>query len=474
MKAGIAGGLALFAANGASSSADTTQVFVSQRPAPADRKFVSQAVEDFIASTKARIADPELAWMFENCYPNTLDTTVHFKENGGEGGLPDTFVITGDITAMWLRDSSAQVWHYLPLVNKDPHLQRMFQGLINRQAACIRLDPYANAFLEDPTQVSQWASDQTIMKPGVHEHKFEVDSLCYPVRLAHGYWKATGDTTPFTDSWEAAMDLVVQTFKEQQRIHGHGPYYFQRGGPTLDLSLDSSYGIPVNPVGLIYSAFRPSDDATQYPFFIPSNFFAVVILREMAEMLRKVRNNPAKAQIAEDLATQVESALKKYAVPDKQDRPHKIFAFEVDGLGNALYMDDAGVPGLLSLPYLGICSPKDKTYEATRAYAWSSENPWFFSGKYEGIGSPHTGPGTIWPMGTILYGLTSTNKDEIRAAIAQLKATHAGTGFIHESFNMNNPASFSRPWFAWVNSLFGEFIAQTIEQYPGVIPAPGS
>ena len=471
MKAGIAGGVALIASNGASSQGNTRQ-FVSQRPAAADRKFVSPAVDEFIQSVKQRIADPEIAWMFENCYPNTLDTTVHFKEDGGEGGVPDTFVITGDITAMWLRDSSAQVWHYLPLVNRDPRLKQLFQGLISRQSECIILDPYANAYLEDPNEVSQWATDDTEMKPGIHEHKWEVDSLCYPVRLAHAYWKETGDTTPFNDKWERAMDLVVQTFREQQRKHGHGPYYFERDGPKLDLSKDSSYGIPVKPVGLIYSSFRPSDDATEYPFFIPSNFFAVTALRQMAEMFTKVRHNPAKAAEPEAFAAEVEVALNKYAVPEQLDRTRKIFAFEIDGFGNSLYMDDAGVPGLLSLPYLGICSPKDPVYVATREYAWSTENPWFFEGKYSGIGSPHTGPDTIWPMGTILYGLTSTSKQEVAAALAQLKATHDGTGFIHESFHMDDPANFTRTWFAWVNSLFGEFIVQTLDRFPDLLAKP--
>jgi meiotically up-regulated gene 157 (Mug157) protein len=469
LKSGIAGGIALMASNGTYSLADTRR-FISRRPAVASRKFVSPAVEEFIVSVKKQIADPEIAWMFENCYPNTLDTTVHYKENGGENGAPDTFIITGDITAMWLRDSSAQVWHYLPLVNKDAHLKRMFQGLIYRQASCILLDPYANAFLEDPKQISQWATDDTVMKPGVHEHKWEVDSLCYPVRLAHGYWKQTGDTSPFNEKWLAAMDLVVKTFKEQQRFNGHGSYYFQRDGATkLDLTKDSSYGIPVKPNGMIYSAFRPSDDSSEFPFIIASNFFAKTVMRSLAEMMRTIFFDAERAAAADQIADQVEAALTQYAAPADQDRPDKIFAFEIDGFGHSLFMDDAGVPGLLSLPYLDSCTPQDPTYVATRKYAWSKDNPWFFKGKYEGIGSPHTGPGTIWPMGTILYGITSTSTDEISAAIAQLKATHAGTGFIHESFNMDNPSSFSRPWFAWVNSLFGEFIAQTLENHPELL-----
>ena len=201
--------------------------FVSQRPAQAKRKFVSTAVERTIARVKAQIADPELAWLFENCFPNTLDTTVQFRMDGGK---PDTFVITGDIDAMWLRDSSAQVWPYLPLAKEDADLRRMIAGLIRRQAACILIDPYANAFLPNAqAQPLSWAvHDSTDHKPGVGERKWEIDSLCYPIRLAHGYWQNTGDSAPFDEQWARAMRLVVATFREQQRKNGPGPYHFQR------------------------------------------------------------------------------------------------------------------------------------------------------------------------------------------------------------------------------------------------------
>jgi len=107
----------------------------TKRPAPADRKFRSEAVDAAILRIKKQIGSPELAWLFENCFPNTLDTTVDFEIINGK---PDTYVITGDIDAMWLRDSSAQVWPYLSLVKEDQHLQQMIAGVINRQknASC--------------------------------------------------------------------------------------------------------------------------------------------------------------------------------------------------------------------------------------------------------------------------------------------------------------------------------------------------
>ena len=252
--------------------------FTSKRPPIAERKFSSEAVEEVIKNMKAFLPNKELAWMFENCFPNTLDTTVFYEEHNG---VPDTYVITGDIDAMWLRDSSAQVWPYVQLAAKDKKLQQLIIGVINRQVKCILKDPYANAFYKDENKVSEWKqTDITDMKPGIHERKWEIDSLCFPIRLAYGYWKTTGDTQPFTADWKESIRLTVQTFKEQQRKHDKGPYTFQR---TTSWATDgvplSGYGYPVKPVGLICSMFRPSDDATIFPFLIPDNFFAVVIIK---------------------------------------------------------------------------------------------------------------------------------------------------------------------------------------------------
>jgi meiotically up-regulated gene 157 (Mug157) protein len=263
--------------------------YASRRPPPRQRTFTSPAVEHELARVKAKVGDPKLAWLFENCYPNTLDTTVHAGELDGK---PDTFIVTGDIDAMWLRDSSAQVWPYLPLAAHDAALQRLYRGLIRRQARCIAIDPYANAFLADPRAKTTlpWAQhDATDMRPGVAERKWEIDSLCWPIRLAHGYWRATGDQVPFDDEWRAAMRLVLQTFRTQQRKHGPGPYHFQRAAasPTDTLAL-GGYGWPAKPVGLIFSMFRPSDDACKYPLFVPGNAFAVVSLRQLAAMARAV------------------------------------------------------------------------------------------------------------------------------------------------------------------------------------------
>ncbi len=447
-----------------------TPAFQSRRPAPADRRFTSPAVEETIRVTRAQIADPEMAWLFENCFPSTLDTTVTFRENGGEGGGPDTFVITGDIDAMWLRDSAAQVWPYLPLARQDPRLQSLLQGVIRRQSQCIRFDPYANAFLADPDGTDQWVSDYTDMKPGIHERKWEVDSLCYPVRLAYAYWKQTGDTSPFDAGWEQAMDLIVQTFREQQRRNGPGPYTFQRGGDPPAPDSTTIYGPPVKPTGLICSRFRPSDDAVTYQFLIPSNFFALTSLRQMAEMLDGVRGRPDKALLASDLADEVAAALAVWA-PQRHPTRGMLYAYEVDGLGGALFMDDSNVPSLLSLPYLDVCASSDSAYQSTRSFVWSDDNPWFFRGRFTGVGGPHLGPDTIWPMSLIMYALTSTSEAEVASCLATLKVTHAGTGFMHETFHKDDPADYTRSWFAWANTLFGELVLQTARRYPAVLAA---
>jgi len=430
--------------------------FVSNRPATGDRHFTSAAVEQTITRVKAKIKDPKLAWMFENCFPNTLDTTVNFSMKNGK---PDTFVITGDIDAMWLRDSSAQVWPYLPLTKSDEKLKQLIAGVINRQTQCILIDPYANAFYAEPNPNGHWVSDRTEMKPMLHERKWEIDSLCYPVRLAYNYWKTTGDTSVFDADWKKAMGLVIKTFKEQQRKEGLGPYKFQRVTERqLDTVNNDGYGNPVNPVGLIVSTFRPSDDATTFQFLVPSNFFAVTSLKQIAEIAEKVAGDNMLAAESKALADEVSNALKQYAIVE-HPKYGKVYAFEVDGFGNAYFMDDANIPSLLAMPYLDGVAQNDPIYQNTRKLVWSEDNPYFFRGTAgEGIGGPHIGYDMVWPMSIIMRAQTSSSDDEIRDCLRMLRDTDGDTGFMHESFHKDDPAKFTRKWFAWVNTLFGELI----------------
>lgn len=436
--------------------------YSSNRPAEKERLFHSKAVEKKIQQVKKQLKNEKLRWMFENCFPNTLDTTVHFRLD--DEGNPDTFVYTGDIHAMWLRDSGAQVWPYLQLINEDPELRRMIEGVIRRQFRSIMLDPYANAFNDGPTG-GEWQSDYTDMRPEVHERKWEIDSLCYPIRLAYEYWKLTGDTSIFDEGWTQAVQLIYDTFVDQQRKGGGntGKYRFaRRTDRAFDTLSNDGWGTPVSGCGLIVSSFRPSDDATTFQYLIPSNFFAVSSLRKAAEILRATGRDLALAGKCEALAAEVSQALDKYAT---YDHPvyGKIYAFEVDGYGNHHLMDDANVPSLLALPYLGLVDADDPIYANTRRFVWSHDNPYFFSGtRGEGIGGPHIGYGMAWPMSIMMRAFTSTDDNEIRQCLKMLLDTDADTGFMHESFDVNDPSHFTRKWFAWQNTLFGELILKLI------------
>ena len=438
----------------------------SKRPPLDERKFRSIAVESYIKSIKQIIPDPVLATIFENCFPNTLDTTV---QPGKFDGKPDTAVITGDIPAMWLRDSSAQIWPYLSLASKDLALRDLLEGVIRRQVRCLLIDPYANCFMADlnaqPLEGSR--KDRTEMRLGVGERKYELDSLCYPIRLAYGYWKNTGNTTPFDSAWKLAMQTVLTTMQVQQRKNGDGPYHFQREAANPTDTLVNAIGNPLRPVGLIASAFRPSDDACIFPFLVPANLFAVASLRQLATMSNAILHDARMANEASDLADEVAAALQQHAIVPTS--AGTIWAYEIDGYGGRLLMDDANAPSLLSLPYLD-SSPNAALYARTRNFVWSQQNPWFFRGSAgEGIGGPHIGRDSIWPMSQILYALTGDSAHEISHSIQLLKASAAATGFMHESYDRNDSANFTRAWFAWANTLFGELIARTAQYQPNLL-----
>lgn len=441
--------------------------FTSNRPDPARRKFTSRAVEETIVKVKEAIADEELAWMFENCFPNTLDTTVSYHEKNGE---PFTYVITGDIDAMWLRDSTAQVWPYLSLAREDESLKKLLKGVVAQQTEFVLLDPYANAFYDDPSRISEWKNDFTHMIPGVHERKWEIDSLCYVIRLAYGYWKNTGDTSIFNTKWQEAMRLIVKTFREQQRLDDQGPYYFQRETATpTDTQFGQGFGNPTKKIGLIHSMFRPSDDATIYPFLISSNMFAVVSLRQLSEIFGEITDQQKMKDECEKYAGEIDEAINKYGILD-HPMAGRIYPLEIDGFGNAIFMDDANVPNLLSLPYIGYCCKEDQLYTNTRKFSLSNANPWYHEGKYaKGIGGPHVGENKIWPLGLVMQALTSNDDEEILNCLSMLKKTHAGTGFIHESFDVDDPEKYSRSWFAWANTIFGELILQLYYEKPDLL-----
>lgn len=442
--------------------------YESKRPAVNDRLFQSKAIEKEIQRVQKLLTNPKMSWMFVNCFPNTLDTTVrlHTKKDGKE----DTIIYTGDIHAMWLRDSGAQVYPYVQLANEDQQLKEMIAGVIRRQFKYINIDPYANAFLDpyDPNPDHQWQSDLTDMKPELHERKWEIDSLCYPIRLAYHYWQVTGDSSVFDEIWLEAIQNILATFKDQQRKDGLGSYKFQREtAKASDTMMNDGWGNPVKPIGLICSSFRPSDDASLFQFLIPANFFAVTSLKKAAEVLKDVNNNPELAQQCLDLAAEVQTALDEYATVE-HPKYGKIYAYEIDGYGGVNMMDDANVPSLLAMPYLGDVDINDPVYQNTRKFVWSEDNPYFFKGTAgEGIGGPHVtheGLYMIWPMSIMMRAFTSQDDEEIKECVKMLLETDANTGFMHESFFKNDPNKFTREWFAWQNTLFGELILKLVNE----------
>ena len=442
--------------------------FTSHRPEVKVRSFTSTAIEDIIKEVKDKLKDKELAWLFENCFPNTLDTTVFFKDNKGR---PETHIITGDIDAMWLRDSTCQVWPYIPFAPKDNKLKAMLAGLINRQVDCVLIDPYANAFKKDISDpVSKWAvNDKTDMKPELHERKWEINSLLFVIRLSHKYWKETNDCSPFDKRWERAMKLIHQTLKEQQRFDGPGPYHFQR--PTLDPAdaiANNGFGQPTRKNGMIHAIFR-QDDANMLNLYVPDNIMAITELQNLAEMLESLRGNTELAKACILMSDQIKNAIYEDAIIEHKTFG-RIFAFEIDGFGSQILMDDPTLPGLLNLPYMGYWDINDEVYQNTRKFIFSDLNPGFEKGKAgEGIGSAHYPKGRIWPLGTISRALTTDKESEIEFCVKQLKRNHVHTGFMHETYTKDDAKDFTRPWFAWVNTYFGEMILQLLKTHPDIL-----
>ena len=402
--------------------------------------------------------DRKLAELFHNCYPNTIDTTVKAISQG------DSFVITGDIPAMWLRDSTAQVRHYLPVAKKDPEALNMIEGLVRRQFSCILRDPYANAFNREANGAC-FSHDITDESPWVWERKYEIDSLCYPVQLAYLLWKETGCTSQFDDTFVNGVKTILKVFRTEQHHGDKSPYSFiRRNCRDSDTLPSGAVGNPVAYTGMTWSGFRPSDDACKYGYLVPANMFAVVILRYICEIFSTVLDDSAVVSEAQSLAEEIDAGIKKYAIIDDPDFG-KVYAYETDGMGNYNLMDDANVPSLLSMPYLGYCEPDDEIYQNTRKWVLSKKNPYYFEGTCaKGIGSPHTPENFIWHIALSMQGLTSTDDEECRYLLKLFKNTDAGKGFVHEGFNKDDPADFTRPWFAWSNSIFSEFVMMCIDR----------
>lgn len=423
-------------------------------------RLLTPSLKEVLNQAQTRLAgQPNLLKAFENTFVSTIDTTLKRLPQG------ESFVITGDIPAMWLRDSSAQVRHYLPFVKDDPELQQIIEGLIARQAHCILLDPYANAFNET-ADGSRWCEDRTQHLKEVWERKYEVDSLCYPVQLCYLYWKASGSRKIFTPRLREALWTVVRTFQTEQRHFERSPYRFIRpeeacNGLEQETLQNDGMGMPVNYTGMTWSGFRPSDDACDFGYLIPSNMFAVVILGYLTELAEEGFGDAILCESARKLRHEIDYGIRHYAIY-RHPVFGPIFAYETDGFGNYNLMDDANVPSLLSIPYLGYRPANDPIYQNTRRFILSPENPFYYQGTAaKGIGSPHTPPRYIWPIALCMQGLTAEDPAEAREMIEILLRTDAGCSLMHEGFDVDCPEKFTRPWFAWANSLFAELVYRT-------------
>ena len=396
---------------------------------------------------KQTIKDETLREVFEKCFFNTIHSTTFFEEDGS------AFIITGDIPAMWLRDSSAQVMQYLFFAKACPSVQTLIKALLKKQFTYILIDPYANAFnreengnghIHDLDKQSAW----------VWERKFELDSLTYPLWLLARYFDKTGDKTCFDELFFKAFDKIIEVFKTEQNHAEKSPYFHKI--PWAENKHWCGRGEPVSNNGLVWSGYRPSDDKCIHGYYLPGNMFIVAVLEKLSPMLRSI-GEMARANVCVSIAKQIQTALNQVAIVEVDGR--KIYALETDGFGNYNLMDDANIPNLIAMPYYEYPYIDKKVYENTRKRMFSFANPYYFEGKVlKGIGSPHTPKDRVWPLSLIIRALTSEDKAEINECVQMIINSTAGTGYIHEGVDKDDDTIFSRAWFAWANSLFAYMI----------------
>ena len=410
---------------------------------------VQQFMDDM--TKRAEVENPRWAEIFNKCFANTLLTTVKRFDDGS------TFLLTGDIPAMWLRDSTAQVRPYLAIAKEDDDLQAMIAGLVKRQFRYINLDPYANAFNEEANNAGH-QTDHTEMNPWIWERKYEIDSLCYPIQLAYLLYKETGRRDQFDASFESGITEILKVWETEQN-HDQSPYTFERDTTRVEDTLThDGRGTPVGTTGMTWSGFRPSDDVCNYGYLVPSNMFAVVVLSYLEEIYTDLLPQPDVVARVTKLKNEIDAGIKEYAQVANA-AGETVFAFEVDGLGNHSIHDDSNVPSLMAAPYLGYCAQDDPIYLATRKTLLSSENPYYYEGKNaKGIGSSHTPENYIWPIALAIEGLTTSDKADKKRILDMLVDNDGGTNLMHEGFDVNDANNYTREWFSWANMMFCELL----------------
>lgn len=415
-----------------------------------------ESVKAMIRRIRELAADhPEWAEVFENCFTDTLLKTVKREADG------TTYVLTGDIPAMWLRDSAAQVRPYLRLAREDEEIGDLISGLVRRQFFYINTDPYANAFNETANGQGHQADD-TVMGPWIWERKYEIDSLCYPIQLSWLLWKASGRMDQFDEGFHKGVGKILDLW-ERERDHGQSSYRFQRFDAPESDTLKDGIGSATAPTGMLWSGFRPSDDCCCYHYLVPSNMFAVVVLGYLEELYQELFPKPELVNRIKNLKDGIEQGIRQHAVV-KNQKGEDVYAYEVDGLGHYNIMDDANVPSLLAAPYLGYGSSHDPVYVNTRKTILSAENPYYYEGTCaKGIGSQHTPERFVWPIALSIQGLTATDRKEKEGILNLLCRIDHGTRQMHESVCVDDPGQYTRPWFSWSNMMFCELLMDYFE-----------
>ncbi|EOA85305.1 hypothetical protein ACJQWK_06550 [Exserohilum turcicum] len=464
-----------------------------QRPSEECRTFKSPGLEDIVSRMKGVIKDPDLYRLFQNAYPNTLDTAIKWKGYAADNPEEElTFVITGDINAMWLRDSSNQLQSYLPLLNASSNansIASLYRGVINLQARYLLTSPYCNSFQAPvesgiPPALNDAANGDTVHPPysnsSVFECKYELDSLAAFLQISADYYNATKDIDFFgkfkwTRAIEAILDVADDMMLPTYGANGavlQSPYTFTRTTTrATETFSNDGIGNPVaNGTGLIRSGFRPSDDATIFQLYIPANMMFSSYLAPTAEIMSKLNTTTSKglAQRMSALSKSLRNAIETHGTVEHAGFG-KIYPFEIDGFGGRTIMDDANIPGLLSAPFYKY--PVDQeTYANTRKLVLSATNPYFMRGPHiSAIGGPHQGPGMAWPMASIVRILTSDDDDEIVGQLQEIVSTTDGLGLIHESINAFNVSDWTRQWFSWANGLFGQMILDLEDRKPALL-----
>ena len=412
---------------------------------------MQKTMDKFLEELRGKAKDyPELMDLFVTCYTNTLDTTVKRMENN------TTHVITGDIPAMWLRDSAAQLRPYIFLAKEDEEIRELIAGLVRRQFMYINIDEYANAFNHSASG-DCWEKDDPNQSPWVWERKFEIDSLCYPIQLAYLLWKNADCVTQFNEDFQKGVEKILEVFHTEQYHEEKSSYRFNRNnGYYRDtLSRDGKGALVKSGTGLIWSGFRPSDDACTYGYLIPSNMFAVVVLGYLEEIETEIYHNQELAKAAKELKDEVYQAIETIGKTFTEEFG-MVYAYETDGFGMYNLMDDANVPSLLSMDYLGY--PSDREIAGnTRRLLLSEANPFYFKGeKAAGIGSPHTPSNYVWHIAMAIQGLTETEQEKKMEILKTMAATTGGKGVMHEGFCCEDDTRFTREWFSWANAMYAE------------------